>query len=132
MTPLTINALCDVVRQTSFEIHCFHRCGHMEKIYENALVHRLRKKGVRVDQQLPMKVLDEDGTPLGEFFADLIVEGRLVVELKAAKALAEEHAAQLIGYLRASGIDTGLLINFGSARLQVKKYLLTHSTPVLL
>ena len=132
METLTINSLCDVVRQTCFEIHCFHRCGHMEKIYENALVHRLRKKGVRVDQQLPMKVLDEDGTPLGEFFADLIVEGRLVVELKAAKALAEEHAAQLIGYLRASGIETGLLVNFGSSRLQVKKYLLTRSAPVLL
>ncbi len=123
-----INQLCDIIRETSFAIHCFHRNGHLEKIYENALVNRLRKKGLDVKQQHPLVVHDEDGTILGEFYADLLVEGRLIVELKAARSVAEEHIAQLLGYLRSSRIETGLLINFGAARLHVKKYLMTNAT----
>lgn len=121
----TINELCDLVRETAFAIHCYHRNGHLEKIYENALLHRLRKQGVKVDPQRALAVFDEDGTVLGEFYADLIVEDRLLVELKAARQVADEHIAQLLGYLRSSRIETGLLINFGSPRLHVKKYLMS-------
>ena len=121
-----INQLCDIVRETSFAIHRYHRNGHLEKIYENALVSRLRKQGLEVQQQYPISVFDEDGTLLGEFFADLFVDGRLVVELKAARAVADEHVAQLLGYLRSSRTETGLLINFGSPILHVKKYLMTE------
>lgn len=124
MTEAEINGLCDVVRETSFAIHTYHRNGHLEKIYENALVHRLRKQGLKVAQQVPLTVQDEDGTVLREFFADLFVEGCLVVELKACRAIAEEHVAQLLGYLKSSRIRTGLLINFGEPRLYVKKYLM--------
>jgi GxxExxY protein len=124
VTEAEINGLCDVVRETSFAIHTYHRNGHLEKIYENALVHRLRKQGLKVAQQVPLTVQDEDGTVLGEFFADLFVEGCLVVELKACRAIAEEHVAQLLGYLKSSRIRTGLLINFGEPRLYVKKYLM--------
>jgi GxxExxY protein len=120
-----INLLCDAIRETSFAIHCYHRNGHLEKIYENALVHRLRKQGLEVKQQHPLSVRDEDGTLLGEFFADLFVENRLILELKAARTVAEEHIAQLLGYLRSSRIETGLLINFGAPRLHVKKYLMS-------
>lgn len=123
----TINELCDLIRETSFAIHCYHRNGHLEKIYENALVHRLRKQGIDVAQQRPLAVFDEDGTVLGEFYADLIIENRLLIELKAARNVAEEHIAQLLGYLRSSRIETGLLINFGSPRLHVKKYLMSDS-----
>ena len=63
----TINQLCDTVRETSFAIHKYHRSGHLEKIYENALVHRLKKQGIDVKQQHPLKVYDEDGTVLGEY-----------------------------------------------------------------
>ena len=121
-----INQLCDIVRETSFAIHCYHRNGHLEKIYENALAHRLRKQGLEVRQQYPLSVFNEDGTLLGEFFADLFVENQLVVELKAARTVADEHVAQLLGYLRSSRIETGLLINFGSSILHVKKYLMTE------
>ena len=69
--------------------------------------------------------MDEDSTVLGEFAADLFVENVLIVEVKAAKALVDEHIAQLLGYLRASRMEHGLLINFGAPRLQVKKYILT-------
>ncbi|HTT57165.1 MAG TPA: GxxExxY protein [Opitutaceae bacterium] len=123
-----INQLCDVVRETSFAIHHYHRHGHLEKIYENALAHRLRKLDIQVNQQHPLSVYDEDGTLLGAFFADLFVENQLIVELKAVRAIASEHVAQLLGYLRSGRIDTGLLINFGSPVLFVRKYLM--SSPV--
>jgi GxxExxY protein len=122
-----INQLCDVVRETSFAIHKYHRNGHLEKIYENALSHRLRKQGLQVKQQHPLTVYDEDGTILGEYFADLFVEDCLIVELKACKSASEEHVAQLLGYLKSSRVETGLLVNFGAAKLHVKKYLMTVS-----
>jgi len=122
-----IMQLCDVIRETGFAVHSYHRSGHLEKIYENALVHRLRKQGLQVQQQHPLKVLDEDGTLLGDFYADLFVENRLIVEVKAVRAVVEEHVAQLLGYLRASRIDHGLLVNFGAAKFQIKKYILTEA-----
>jgi GxxExxY protein len=121
-----INRLCDLVRETSFEIHKFLRSGHLEKIYENALAHRLAKIGIEVIQQHPLDVFDADGTLLGHFCADLFVADRLIVELKACKVLVDEHVAQLLGYLRASRIEHGLLINFGGPKLQVKKYILNR------
>jgi GxxExxY protein len=124
-----INELCDVVRETAFAVHKYHRNGHLEKIYENALVNRLRKQGLTVEQQYPLSVYDEDGTVLGEYFADLFIEECLIVELKACRAVADEHVAQLLGYLKSSRIETGLLINFGAAKLYVKKYLMTPDRP---
>ena len=123
----TINELCDVVRETSYAIHRYHRNGHLEKIYENALAHRLRKMGLAVSQQHPLTVFDEDGTVLGDLYADLLVEERLIVELKACRAVAPEHVAQLLGYLTSARIENGLLINFGAQKLYVKKYIRTVS-----
>jgi len=95
-----IKLLCDVIREISFNIHCYLRNGHLEKIYENALLHRLTNNGIKVEQQYPLSVYDEDGTLLGDFYADLFVDNKLIVEIKACKALANEHIAQLLGYLR--------------------------------
>jgi len=122
-----IFALCDQIRETSFALHRYLRHGHLEKVYENGLAHRLRKAGLDVEQQHPLKVFDEDGTVLGDYFADLLVEKELIVELKACKALANDHVAQLLGYLRACRIEHGLLINFGAPRLQIKKYALSDT-----
>ena len=122
----TINELCDLVRETSFAIHQYHRHGHLEKIYENALAHRLGKAGLNVQQQHPIQVFDEDGTILGDFYADLIIEGRIVVELKAVKSIADEHVAQLLGNLRSSRMEHGLLINFGAPVLFVKKFVMSN------
>lgn len=121
----TIFELCDVVRETSFAIHKYHGHGHLEKVYENALAHRLRKAGLKVQQQHPIKVYDEDGTEIGDYLADLFIEDQLIVELKAAKNLADEHVAQVLGYLKSARIEHGLLINFGSYRFQIKKYALS-------
>jgi GxxExxY protein len=118
--------LCDVVRETSFEIHKYLRSGHLEKIYENALAHRLRKSGIEVSQKYPLRVLDEDGTLIGKLEVDLIIDNRLILEVKACRVLVDEHVAQLLGYLRACRFEHGLLINFGAQRLQIKKYILSQ------
>ncbi len=120
-----IFTLCNVIRQTSFDIHHYLRSDHRELIYENALAHRLRKQGISVEQQQEMQVFDEDGTLLGYLKADLIIEARLICEIKGVRTLVDEHVAQLLGYLRASRIEHGLLINFGAPRLQIKKFVLT-------
>ena len=121
-----IMELCDVVRETAFAIHCYHKNGHLEKVYENALAHRLQKLGLDVKQQHPLKVYDEDGTLIGDYYADLLVDNRLIVELKAARALADEHTAQTLGYLRASRIEHGLLMNFGAPKFEIRKYVLSQ------
>ncbi len=123
-----VRGLCNLIRQTSYEIHRYLRHGHLEKVYESALAHRPRKAGLHVLQQHPIRVFDEDGTPIGDFAADLFVEGQIIVELKAARALCDDHTAQLLGYLRASRIEHGLLCNFGGARFEIRKYALTATS----
>lgn len=120
----TVFELCDIVREASFSLHKFLRHGHLESVYENGLKNRLAMIGLQCEQQIPIKVSDEDGSVLGEFIADLFVENQLLVELKAASRLVEAHTAQLLGYLRASRIEHGLLINFGAPKLEIKKYAL--------
>jgi GxxExxY protein len=122
-----IRGLCDQVRQTAYEIHLYHGHGHLEKVYENALAHRLRKAGFDARQQYPIKVQDEDGTVLGDYLADLLVENLVIVELKTAKALALEHEAQLLGYLKSTRMEHGLLINFGSPKFEMRKFVWTQS-----
>ena len=117
-------ALCDRIRQVAFELHRFLRHGHLEKVYENGLGHRLRKLGMKVEQQHPLTVRDADETILGDYYADLFVEDGLIIELKACKTVADEHVAQVLGYLRASGLRHALLINFGSPTIQIKKLIL--------
>lgn len=124
----TINELCDIVRETSYAIHIYHGHGHLEKVYENALVHRLRKQGLDVKQQHPIKVYDEDATIIGDYNADLLVENCLIVELKAARVLADEHIAQLLGYLKSTRVEHGLLVNFGSYKFQIKKFAFSENS----
>ncbi len=117
-----IFALCDHVRETSYALHGYLRSGHLEKVYENGLAHRLRKSGATVLQQHPLQVRDEDGTVLGDYFSDLFVDNRLIVELKACRVLTDEHVAQVLGYLRSARIEHGLLINFGAPKLEIRKF----------
>ena len=74
-------------------------------------------------QQHPTQVLDEDGTPLGDYLVDVIVEDQLLIESKAAKSIISEHEAQILGYLRSSRLKHGLLINFGSYKFEIRKYI---------
>ena len=86
--------------------------GFLEKVYENAMVIELRKMGLLVSQQKRIKVYYEN-EEVGDYYADLLVDNSVIVELKAAKSLCEEHEAQLINYLKATDIEVGLLLNFG-------------------
>ena len=117
-----MKALCDQVRQIAYDIHVYHGNGHLEKVYENALVHRLRNSNVQVNQQHPIKVYDQDGTIIGDYIADLLIENELIVEVKVARTLAPEHATQILAYLKSTRVRHGLLINFGSAQFEAKKY----------
>lgn len=121
---MDIFALRDCVRETAFAIHRYLRHGHFEKVYENALVHRPTKQGLQVSPQVAMCVRDEDGTELGRYVADLVIAGEIIVEVKATKALGSADIVQVLGYLRASGLRHGLLVNFGGPRLEIKKLVL--------
>jgi len=90
-------------------------------------VHRLRKAGTSIVQQHPVPVFDEDGTPLGNYVADLFIAGCLLIEIKAVRCLLEEHVAQLLGYLRSSEIEHGLLIKFGAPKFHIRKYILNDA-----
>ncbi len=116
----------DVNQITQRIIGCVHSVsntlgiGFVEKVYENALAHTLRKDGLQVAQQHPI-VVTFDGIAVGEFFADLLVDERVLVELKAVSMLTQEHMAQALNYLRASGLEVCLLINFGRSKVEIQR-----------
>ena len=94
--------------------------GFLEKVYENALAHELRKTVLSCSQQVPLKVI-YDGVIVGDYVADLVVENSVMVELKTVKALDEIHFAQCLNYLKATGLKVCLLINFGTTKIQIKR-----------
>jgi len=114
------NALTERVIGCAFQVSNILGCGFLEKVYENALVHELRKADLPVQQQAPISVT-YDGVTVGDYTADLIVDDRLIVELKAVKALDDIHVAQCINYLKATGFRLCLLINFGKPRVEIKR-----------
>lgn len=120
MTEQEAKTICDKIREVAYDLHVYLGSGYLEKVYENGLAHRLAKIGMAVQSQVPVRVVDEDGFVLGEYVADLVVEG-IVVELKAVSTLLPIHVAQLLNYLKAMKLEHGLLINFGSERFQCKK-----------
>ena len=95
--------------------------GFLESVYEKALLLALRQKGLTAVAQHPIEVIFR-GHCVGDFYADLLVEGSVIVELKAVKALTPEHEAQVINDLNATGVEVGLLLNFGGAKLQFKRF----------
>ena len=99
--------------------------GFLERVYENALAHELRKKGLLVEQQRPMSV-QYDGVTVGEYLADLLVEAKVLVELKAVKQIEDIHKAQCINYLKVTGLEICLLINFGTPKVQIKRLMNSH------
>ncbi|MDX2030297.1 MAG: GxxExxY protein [Blastocatellia bacterium] len=103
----------------AYQVHKKLGAGFLEKVYENALRIETEKSGLRVRQQAPINVL-YDGNVVGEYFADLLVDDKVIVELKAVQALTKEHEQQVVHYLNATGFEIGLLINFGSS-VQVKR-----------
>jgi len=103
----------------AFRVHNVLGCGFAEKVYENAFIHELKKAGLSVMQQSKIDVV-YDGVLVGEYFADVVVEGRVLVEIKAIRNLDEAHTAQCLNYLAATKLPVCLLINFGR-RVEVKR-----------
>lgn len=105
----------------AFEVINELGAGFLQSVYENALLLALRQKGLSAAAQQPASVMFR-GESVGNFYADLLVEQKVIVELKAVKAIAPEHQAQIINYLNATGIEVGLLINFGNPKLEYKRF----------
>ena len=97
--------------------------GFLEKVYENALVIELRRGGFVAEQQVPLQVRYSD-VVVGEYFVDILVNEVVLLELKVAKSFDENHQAQMINYLKATGLNVGLLLNFGTPRLGIKRMVL--------
>ncbi|MEN6577455.1 MAG: GxxExxY protein [Phycisphaerales bacterium] len=115
-----INQLTEKVIRCAFAVSNTLGCGFLEKVYENALVHELRKAGLSVDQQHGIAV-QYDGVVVGEYAADILVDRVLLVELKAVKELDDIHLAQCLNYLKATNLRLCLLINFGNPMLEVRR-----------
>ena len=94
--------------------------GFLEKVYENALLHERRKTGLKAEQQVSVSV-HYDGQNVGDYIGDIVVGGKLLLELKACRALEDVHLAQCLNYLKATGIPTCLLINFGTTKPQIRR-----------
>ncbi len=112
--------ITDKIIGCSFDVINELGSGFLESVYEKALVVVLQEKGFKVVSQAPISVKFR-GQVVGEFFADILVENKVVVELKAVKKIAPEHLAQVINYLKATGFETGLLINFGCQKLEYRR-----------
>ena len=104
--------ITEKIIKSYFKVYNTLGYGFLEKVYENAMAIELRKNGLDVKCQHPITVLYESEI-VGEYFADIIINGIVVIELKAAKEISEEHECQLINYLKATNIELGLLMNFG-------------------
>lgn len=116
-TPLLHEKITARILESCFEVSKELGAGFLESVYQNALVIALKQKGQQVQVQVPIAVMFR-GENVGNFVADLLVDQKVIVELKAVTALTPEHQAQVINYLKASGIEVGLLVNFGRSKIQ--------------
>jgi len=112
--------ITDLIIKSFYKVYNTHGYGFLEKVYENSMVLELKNHGLKCETQKAISVF-YDGVIVGNYFADIIVENKVILELKATEALREEHEAQLINYLRATNIEVGLLINFGKEAEFVRK-----------
>lgn len=118
-----INRITEKIIGCAYKVANELGCGFLEKVYENALSHELRKTGLKVEQQKQVKVF-YDKIEVGFYETDLVVQDIVLVELKGVKHLDEAHKAQCLNYLKATGLKICLLINFGNPRVEVKRFVL--------
>jgi len=120
---MKINDITYEIRGALFEVNKVLGPGFLEKVYEKALLIELQNRGLKAESQAPIKVMYKD-KPAGEYFADVLVEGKVIVELKTVESLDKNHEAQLLNYLKASGIQIGLLVNFKNPKVEIKRMVL--------
>ena len=120
---MDINEITYAINGAIFEVNRILGHGFLEKVYEKALLVELRQRGLKAENQVPIKVKYK-GTEVGEYFADIVVEGQVILELKAVDSLQSIHEAKLLNYLKATGYKIGLLINFTHPKAEIKRFIL--------
>jgi len=123
MTEYPDSELTQSIIGAAFEVHNTLGAGFLEKVYRNALTKELRLQGHQVETEAKIPVYYK-GELVGDYYADILVSGRVIVELKALSKLTSEHEAQLLNYLKATGHRIGLLLNFGTRKVQIKRRIL--------
>ena len=119
--PKKINDITYTINGAVFEVNKVLGAGFLEKVYENALLVELRVRGLKAESQLPIKVSYKNEV-VGEYFADIVVEGKIIIELKAVDQLQKIHEAQLLNYLKATEYKICLLINFTHPKAEIKRF----------
>lgn len=120
---MDLSALTEKIIGCAYTVSNKLGAGFLEKIYENALVIELRKTDLSHEQQSPIRVI-YDGIVVGEYICDLVVESKILIELKACKAIDDAHIAQCLNYLKATNLRLGLIINFGKPKIEIKRLVL--------
>ena len=120
---MDINELTYQINGAVFEVNRILGSGFLEKVYLKALLIELRKRGLKAQSEVPIQVLYKDEL-VGDYFADIVVEDRIILELKAIEKLQKVHEAQLLNYLKATGMHVGLLINFTHPKAEIKRMVL--------
>ena len=120
---MNINDIKYAINGAVFEVNKVLGSGFLEKVYENALVFELKERGIKAESQVSITVYYK-GKTVGEYIADILVENRVIVELKTVEALDRIHEAQLLNYLKATGIRVGILVNFKHPKAEIKRMVL--------
>lgn len=120
---MEINDITYKINGAIFEVNKILGPGFLEKVYENALLFELKNRGLEADKQVPIKVTYKDKL-VGEYFADILVENQVIIELKTVEKLDNNHDSQLLNYLKATGIKVGILVNFKQTRAEIKRMVL--------
>ena len=118
-----VNSITKTIIGCAYTVSNSLGCGFLEKVYQNALIHELEKQGLKVERQHAIKVR-YDGVVVGEYIADLIVGENVLIEIKNIDHLGNPQVAQCLNYLKATGIRIGLLMNFGTPRVEIKRFIL--------
>jgi len=120
---MDINNITYAINGAAFEVNRLLGSGFLEKVYENALLIELKEQGFKAESQMPVKVFYKKKV-VGEYIIDMLVERKVIVELKTVEKFDNVHEAQLLNYLKASGIQVGLLINFKHPKVEIKRMVL--------
>ena len=120
---MDINELTYQINGAIFEVNRVLGAGFLEKVYENALLIELIARGLKAENQIPIKV-QYKGKEVGEYYADIVVENQVILELKALDSLQKIHEAQLLNYLKATGYKIGLLVNFTHPKAEIKRFVM--------
>jgi GxxExxY protein len=120
---MDINDVTYAINGAVFEVNRVLGSGFLEKVYENALLIELKRRGLKAESQVPIRVLYK-GNAVGEYIVDILVEKKVIVELKTVEKIDKIHEAQLLNYLKATGIQVGILINFKHPKVEIKRMVL--------